>query len=447
MAKNPREIAMNILVDINENKAYSNIILNKYLERDIDPRDENFIREIVYGVLENKLYIDYIISKASKVKIKKIHYNILEILRIGIYQIMFMDKVPESAAVNESVKLAKKYGHRGTIGYVNGVLRGIIRNKEELKNIDVQDKIDYISIKYSHPRFMVERWSKEYGVEFTEELCKSNNKTPLLNIRVNTLKIEKEELKDRLSKIGFKVKYGEYAKDSLIVENPQGIIETREFKNGLFTVQDESSMLVSQVMNPREGSVVLDVCAAPGGKSTHMGQIMKNQGRIISRDVFKHKIGLIKDNANRLGIDIIKTEVFDALNRDESLANKVDYCLLDAPCSGLGLIRRKPEIKWNRYEKDIEELSKLQYRIINNVKEYLKIGGILVYSTCTIEKEENILLIQRFLRENPNFKLVNMEDRFNNKRDLDTLKDGYIQLFPNIHGTDGFFIAKMIKES
>ncbi len=174
---------------------------------------------------------------------------------------------------------------------------------------------------------------------------------------------------------------------------------------------------------------------------------MKNQGRIISRDVFKHKIGLIKDNANRLGIDIIKTEVFDALNRDESLANKVDYCLLDAPCSGLGLIRRKPEIKWNRYEKDIEELSKLQYRIINNVKEYLKIGGILVYSTCTIEKEENILLIQRFLRENPNFKLVNMEDRFNNKRDLDTLKDGYIQLFPNIHGTDGFFIAKMIKES
>lgn len=446
MAINPREIAMKILIDINEKDAYSNIVINRHLDKDIDSRDESFIREVVYGVLENKLYIDYIISKASKIKLKKIHYNILEILRIGIYQIVFMDRIPDSAAVNESVKLAKKYGHRGTIGYVNGMLRSIIRDKDGFLNIDVKDKIDYISIKYSHPKFMVERWAKEYGIGFTEDLCKKNNEVPSLNIRVNTLKISREDLRERLSQKGIKTKYGRYAYDCLIVENPQGIVDTHEFKEGLFTIQDESSMLVSQVMNPRDGSLVLDVCAAPGGKSTHMGQIMENKGMIISRDIFQHKIQLIEDNARRLGVDIIKAEIFDALNRDIDLIDKLDYCLLDAPCSGLGLIRRKPEIKWNRVEEDIKSLSDLQYRIIDNIKDYVKIGGILVYSTCTVEKEENILLIDRFIEENPGFKLIGIEDRFQNRDGLDTLEHGYIQLFPNIHDTDGFFIAKMRKE-
>lgn len=446
MAINPREIAMKILIDINEKDAYSNIVINRHLDKDIDSRDESFIREVVYGVLENKLYIDYIISKASKIKLKKIHYNILEILRIGIYQIVFMDRIPDSAAVNESVKLAKKYGHRGTIGYVNGMLRSIIRDKDRFLNIDVKDKIDYISIKYSHPKFMVERWAKEYGIGFTEDLCKKNNEVPSLNIRVNTLKISREDLRERLSQKGIKTKYGRYAYDCLIVENPQGIVDTHEFKEGLFTIQDESSMLVSQVMNPRDGSLVLDVCAAPGGKSTHMGQIMENKGMIISRDIFQHKIQLIEDNARRLGVDIIKAEIFDALNRDIDLIDKLDYCLLDAPCSGLGLIRRKPEIKWNRVEEDIKSLSDLQYRIIDNIKDYVKIGGILVYSTCTVEKEENILLIDRFIEENPGFKLIGIEDRFQNRDGLDTLEHGYIQLFPNIHDTDGFFIAKMRKE-
>ncbi|MEW8972767.1 MAG: 16S rRNA (cytosine(967)-C(5))-methyltransferase RsmB [Tissierellaceae bacterium] len=446
MAINPREIAMKILIDINEKDAYSNIVINRHLDKDIDSRDESFIREVVYGVLENKLYIDYIISKASKIKLKKIHYNILEILRIGIYQIVFMDRIPDSAAVNESVKLAKKYGHRGTIGYVNGMLRSIIRDKDGFLNIDVKDKINYISIKYSHPKFMVERWAKEYGIGFTEDLCKKNNEVPSLNIRVNTLKISREDLRERLSQKGIKTKYGRYAYDCLIVENPQGIVDTHEFKEGLFTIQDESSMLVSQVMNPRDGSLVLDVCAAPGGKSTHMGQIMENKGMIISRDIFQHKIQLIEDNARRLGVDIIKAEIFDALNRDIDLIDKLDYCLLDAPCSGLGLIRRKPEIKWNRVEEDIKSLSDLQYRIIDNIKDYVKIGGILVYSTCTVEKEENILLIDRFIEENPGFKLIGIEDRFQNRDGLDTLEHGYIQLFPNIHDTDGFFIAKMRKE-
>ncbi len=446
MTNNPRELALQILKDINENNAFSNIQLNKGLNEDIDPRDANLVREIVYGIIENRLYIDYIISKASKIRLKKIHPNILEILRIGIYQILFMDRIPNSAAVNESVKLAKKYGHKGTIGYVNGILRAITRDPEKFTQIDKSDKTNYLSIKYSHPKWMIKRWILEYGEEFTEKLCKANNERPHLNIRVNTLRISRDELVARLEKQGIKTRQGLYANDCLVVDQANSITNLQEFKDGLFTIQDESSMLVSQIMDPGEGTYVLDVCSAPGGKSTHMAQIMGNKGMIISRDIFDHKLELIKENYERLGIDIIQVENHDALKRDDSLIGKMDYLLLDAPCSGLGLIRRKPEIKWNRLEEDIYALSNLQYDIIVNIKDYLKIGGILVYSTCTIEKEENIELIKRFLKENKEFKLVSIEDKLNNMDNIDTLQEGYIQLFPHLHSTDGFFIAKMVKE-
>lgn len=446
MVINARETAMKILIDINKNKAYSNLSLNKYLKDIREKKDENLIREIIYGVLENQIYIDHILSKVSKIKIKKIHPNILEILRIGIYQMIFMDKIPDSAAVNESVKLAKKYGHRGTIGFTNGILRSIAREKDKYTSIDGDDKGQYISIKYSHPEYLVKKWIEEFGIDFTEKLCKANNSRPLLNIRVNTLKIDKDKLIKSLNKKAIETSEGKYAEDALIVKNPYLITETDEFKKGLFTIQDESSMLVAQIMNPKEGSKVLDVCSAPGGKATHIAQWMNNRGSILSRDIYPHKIKLIEENISRLGIDIIKTEVYDALEKDESLLCKFDYCLLDAPCSGLGLIRRKPEIKMNRKEEDIKDLANLQYEIIQNIKDYVKVGGFLIYSTCTIGNEENIGLIKRFLKENSDFKLVNIEDRIKNKDEFIHLKDGYINLFPHIHGTDGFFIAKMIKE-
>lgn len=443
---NTREISMNILIDINRNKAYSNLSLNKYLDKDMEKRDTNLIREIVFGVLENMIYIDYILSKASKIKIKKIHENILEILRIGIYQIVFMDRVPDSAAVNESVKLAKKYGHKGTIGFTNGVLRSISRDKEKFAAIDVKDKSEYISIKYSHPQELVKRWVNEFGIEFTEKLCRENLNKALLNIRVNTLKVSKEDLIESLKEKGIKTIEGKYAHDALIVENPHGITETEEFKEGFFTIQDESSMLVAQIMDPKEGSKVIDVCSAPGGKSTHIAQNMNNTGYILSRDIYPHKIKLIEENINRLGIKNIQTEVYDALKRDVSMIEKFDYGLIDAPCSGFGLIRRKPEIKLIRKEEDIASLSELQSNMLETVKDYVKVGGHLIYSTCTIEKKENIDVINNFLNKNQNFKLVNIEDKIENEENLLNLKDGYINLFPHIHGTDGFFIAKMIKE-
>ncbi|WMM26753.1 16S rRNA (cytosine(967)-C(5))-methyltransferase RsmB [Tissierella sp. MB52-C2] len=447
MGLSAREMSLNILYDILINDAFSNISIKKHLEEEnLIHMEENLVREIVYGVLENNIYIEYIISKASKIKLKKIHPKILIILKIGVYQLVFMDKIPQSAAVNESVNLAKKHGHKGTIGFVNGILRNISRNKEAFTKIDKTNKADYISIKYSHPKWLVERWIKEFGEDFTEKLCKKNNESPELNIRINTLKTNKETLKESLNNYGFKVKDSIYAKDSLIVENPTRITEVSEFKLGHFFIQDESSTLVGQVMDPSPGSTIIDVCSAPGGKATHLGQIMNNEGKILSMDIYEHKLKLVEENANRLGINIIQTFIFDGTKRQESLINMADYILIDAPCSGLGLIRRKPEIKRNRKEEDIKELVDIQYKILNNAKEYLKVGGFLVYSTCTIEKDENINMISRFIEENKNFSLVNIENKFHNKENIETLKDGYIQLFPHIHNTDGFYIAKLVKE-
>lgn len=446
MTENSREIALNILLVIENNKAYSNITMNKSLVKGMDYRDENLVREIVYGVLENRIYIDYIIRKSSKIRFNKIHNRILEILRIGIYQLVFMDRIPESAAVNESVNLAKKHGHKGTVGFVNGLLREVSRNREKYLEIKTQDKIEEISIRYSHPEFLVKRWVAEYGLEFTEDLCRANNERAKINIRVNTLKTNQADLKIMLRERGLDIEDGLYSEDCLVVKESFRITELDEYKRGLFTIQDESSMLVSKIMDPKENMRVIDLCSAPGGKSTHIAEKMNNKGYILSRDFHKHKLRLISDNADRLGIKIIETQYYNALNKDSELINQFDYCLLDAPCTGYGIIRRKPEIKINRSEDDIKSLSQIQYRMIDIAKDYLKVGGVLVYSTCTIIREENTMIIDKFLRENRNFKLANLENDFAKKEGLESLSQGYIQLFPNIHGTDGFFIAKLIKE-
>ena len=440
-----REVALNILIDINVNGAFSNYSINRHLRRKENIKDENLIREIVYGVIENLLYIDYIISKVSKIKIRKIHSTILEILRMGVYQIAFMDKIPDRAAVNEAVNLSKKRGHKGVSGYVNGVLRNVSRNKEELMKIDQKNRIDCLSIKYSHPKWMIETWVDEYGYEFTERLCKENNCKPRLNLRVNTLKTTREKLMEKLSSYGYIVHKTLYAKDGITVDNPTRITEIDEFGSGFFIIQDESSMLASQIANPKENSLILDLCSAPGGKATHLGQLMNNKGQIISRDIYDHKLKLVKENANRLGINIIKTEKFDATKLDENLIGKVDYCVVDAPCSGLGIIRRRPEIKWNREMKDIEELNKIQEKILDNAKKYVKPGGIIIYSTCTIGNPENLDRIHKFLGKNREFQLIGFEDLICSKENMESSKEGYIELFPHIHRTDGFFIAKVQK--
>ncbi|MGF7057282.1 16S rRNA (cytosine(967)-C(5))-methyltransferase RsmB [Brassicibacter mesophilus] len=445
MQKNSREIALKVLNEINEHGAYSNISLNRNIGYEISSLDDSLIRELVYGVLENKLFIDWIILKFSKIKFKKISPYIRDIIRLGIYQIMFMDRIPDSAAVNESVKLAKKYGHKGSLGYVNGLLRNVTRNKDTIELPDKENNPnEYLSIKYSHPKWMIDEWVNEYGFDFTEALCIANNKKPSLNIRVNTLKNSIEELMKSLREKGFIVHRTVFANDGLVIDNPARITDTEEFKNGYFQIQDESSMLVAQIMDPKEGSFVIDVCSAPGGKTTHIAQMMKNKGKIIARDVYDHKLNLIKENCERLDINIIETQLYNALRVDNKLIEKADYCLVDAPCSGLGLLRRKPDIRWNKDLDNLNEITELQYKILENSSKYVRKEGILVYSTCTINRDENINLVRKFINNNPEFKLINFKGLVN---DLDEIVDnvGYIELFPNTHGTDGFFIAKMIK--
>ena len=446
MKKNSRELALKILNEVTEDDAYSNLSINKNIDKSVTDLDASFIREVVYGVLENKIYIDYVIRSFSKVRLKRIEPVIMNILRIGIYQMLFMDRIPDSAAVNESVKLAKTYASKGSHAFTNGMLRNISRNKDKIELPDKsKDGIKYLSVKYSHPEWMIERWKKQYNFPFAEELVKANNKRPKLNIRTNTLKISRDELIERLEDQNLICKKTPYAKDGIIVENPINIINTDEFKEGLFQIQDESSMLVSQIMDPKEGSLVIDVCSAPGGKTTHIAQMMNNKGRVIARDIYDHKLKLINENSKRLGLDIIEIEEYDATKLDENLLEKADYTLVDAPCSGLGLIRRKPDIKWNKRESDIDNIKELQYEILETSSKYVKKGGVLVYSTCTIDKEENINLIKQFLSENDDFELLDFKDLVDNSKDL-IKNTGYIELFPNINDTDGFFISKMVKK-
>mgnify|MGYP000082222329 CR=1 FL=1 len=440
-----RDTALSILNEINENGAYSNIAFNRHVEKhDFSNAEKAFITDLVYGTVKWKLTIDWIIGQYSNIKLKKISPWIMNILRLGVYQILFLEKVPDSAACNESVKLSKRYGHQGSSRFVNGLLRNVIRDKNNIKYPE-DNLVEYLSLRYSHPEWMVKRWVDHFGPQFTEELLESNNSVPEFCIRVNTLKTTREELKKLLEQEDIQAEDGQFADEALIIKNPASITKLDLYKKGYFQIQDESSMLVSKVLGPKPGQLVVDVCSAPGGKSMHIAQLMQNKGKVISRDIHEHKIKLINEGAKRLGVDIIEASVFDARMTDVNLIAKADCVLVDAPCSGFGIIRRKPDIKWSRKPDDKNEIAKLQYDILNNAAHYVKPGGKLVYSTCTIEKDENNDIVERFLKNNKDFYLGNIKEDIPSKISDSVEEEGFIQLYPNVHGTDGFFISKMIK--
>ncbi len=445
MNNNLREVVLKILYETESKSAYSNIALNKHLKSYYGKNaDKALITEIVYGIIKYKITIDYIIRQYSRIKKERISIWILNILRMGIYQLIYLDRIPESAAVNESVKLAKRYGHKGSVAYVNGILRAISRNKDNIKFPDKQkDEVGYLTIKYSHPQWLVKRLLKQYGFTFTEELCIANNEIPQLNIRVNTLKTSTKELTKHLQQIGIKVKQGDYCQEALIIDSSGSIEELEAFKNGYFQVQDQGSMIVSKILDPKEGESILDVCCAPGGKLSHIAQIMKDTGKLIGWDIYEHKIDLTLKTLERLAINNTQVKLQDARKINKDLKEKFDKVIVDAPCSGLGIIRRKPDIKWNKSNETIEEITKIQKTILDTASKYVKPGGSLVYSTCTILDEENIQIIKNFIKDNPAYTLENVEGYLDEKIKKSTAKDGYIQLFPHIDGTDGFFICKL----
>lgn len=436
---NARKLAFKTLYDIERNNNYSNISINKNFKNvDISDQEKGLATELIYGIIENKIYLNYIIDKLSKIKSKKMSIYVKITLWLGIYQILFLDSIKDHAAVNESVTLIKKYDKKSS-GFVNAILRNVLRNKENIINIEKEDIVEYLSIKYSYNKWIIEKWINDFGKEFTEDLLEANSDRPSIYIRVNTLKITRDELIEKLKKQGISCRKVNGIDEAIMVQNLKNIESNNLFKEGYFTIQDISSMLVGKVANPKENSVALDICSAPGGKTTHMATLMNNTGKVIARDIFEHKLKLINNSVNRLGLKNVKVENFDALKIDNESLDKFDYVISDVPCSGMGIIKRKPEIKYKN-EDELKDLPKIQKQILENASKYVKIGGTLIYSTCTIHDEENIEVVKSFLNQNNNFELV-IIDSIN--IDLENQDKGYIKIYPNIHGMDGFFIAKL----
>ncbi len=441
-----REGALKVLYKIDVNEAYSNLALGEEINNaGYSGQDRGFMTELVYGVLENIILLDYIIGQFSSVKLKKLQPWTLNILRLGVYQIRFLDRVPDSAAVNESVKLAKKYCGRAS-GFVNAVLRNIIRNQENIK-LPSREKelLKYLTVKYSHPGWMVESFLSFHSTDFVEALLKANNEKPQLSFRVNTLKTTVEKCIEELEAQGYEVEKSPYIQEAISIRGINNLNSLELLNRGHLYIQDFSSMLIARLMAPEAGELVVDVCSAPGGKTTHMAQLMDNKGTIIARDIHQHKLRLIKGNAERLGITIIETEKFDALTEDRELYERADRVLVDAPCSGLGIIRRKPEIKYRKQPEDIAAITELQLKILKNAASYVKPGGYLLYSTCTIDPRENGGVVEAFLAQNSSFQLVDIPKEYSQY--IPGEHEGKtLQLYPHIHNTDGFFAAKLFKK-
>ena len=419
-----RKIAYLTLIDVETKKSYSNLALNHHIKIG-KPSNPAFVRELVYGVLENKMTLDYYIDLLVRDGVGSLRNPELTVLRMGLYQLGFMDSVPEYAAVNESVVLAKTYC-RSKSGMINGVLREYLNKKMQLRLPDRnEDEVRYLSLKYSYEPWIIELWLEDYSVDEVEKLLAAGNETPPTTIRLNWLRVMKQDLIKNLEERGFQVEEGKVAQNALNVKGSR-LLESEMYNLGMFTPQDESSMLVAQKLNPKHGDLVMDVCAAPGGKTTAIAERMNNTGRIIASDVYPRKLDLIEKEALRLGITNIETRSWDATRIDSTMIEKADGVLVDAPCSGLGVIRRKPEIKYKKLNSDMETLPLKQAAILSASSAYVKAGGTLVYSTCTINKKENEDVVDSFLKKNRDFKKVEQ-----------------VQLLPSVDGTDGFFICVM----
>ncbi len=441
--KNAREAAFEVLYRVESDSAYSNLILDKVQkENNLSTRDASFCTALVYGVLERKLTLDYIIRQYSSVRLKKIEPKALIILRMGVYQLLYMDSVHSGAAVNESVNLAKKLKLHKASGFINGLLRSFVRAELSYKLPDEKDTAKHLSVKYSCPEEVVSLWLSSYGKDFTQELLSSFMGRPELTVRVNTLKTNREALRDELLSLGIKAEECVYSENALKVSSTGSVEALVPFREGRMYVQDISSIICTDLVNPNEGDMVADVCAAPGSKSFSLALLMNNKGSISSFDLYPHKVELIKKSAQRLGITIINASVRDA-EEDKTLKDEFDVVLCDAPCSGLGVIGRKPEIRYNNLE-GINALPEIQYGILSNTANIVKKGGRLYYSTCTLNPEENGRIADRFLKEHPEFKPVELKLPDGISRGVDE-PSNQLTLFPNINKTDGFFISAFIK--
>lgn len=415
-----REAALLTLNEIFYNGAYSNLAVKEMLGkcRGMDKNEKAFYTGLVYGIVSRHFTLEYVIAKYSSVKLKKLARYVKILLEIGIYQLLFLDKVPESAAVNESVKLAKKYCKKGSDRFVNAILRAFCKDGCKI------DFSDDLSVKYSFSKEMTEMFCQQFGVEFCEQLMGALNEAPDFLIRPNALKTDTEKLSQKLKENGIDNVVTEYG---MIKADGFDVASDSLYRDGCFSVQDRGAYTASLVLDPKEDETVIDMCAAPGGKTTHIAELMNDNGKVLAFDIHEHKITLIENAVKRLGIKSVEAKVADATVLQNDLVCVADRVLCDVPCSGWGIIRRKPDIKFSHTA--LDELYDIQQKIIRNGAEYVRKGGCLVYSTCTLNKHENEEIIADFLRDNKEFEKT-YEKTF----------------YPHIDGCDGFFICRLNKK-
>ncbi len=440
---NPREVATDALLEILEEGAYNNMVLRKVLRQNgaMQQKDKALVTEMVNGTLRNLYYVDYVINQFSKTKTEKMKPLILAVMRLSVYQMIFMN-IPDSAACNEGVKLVESRGLGQLKGFVNGVLRTVGREKDNISLPDV-DTAEYLHVFYSHPLWLVKMWIAYYGFAETKAICAANNIAPDVSISVNTLKISTADLTKRLKMAGVQVKAGMYANDALHLKGSADLGRMEEFARGYFHVQDESSQLAVAILDPQEGESILDLCAAPGGKSFTIAKTMKNIGKVVSGDIYEHKIELMADGAKRLGYTCVAPALQDATQWKDDYVEAFDRVLVDAPCSGFGLIGKKPDIRLKKSGVEIDDLVPVQREILENAGRYVKVGGVLVYSTCTLSRKENEKNVEWFLANNEDYVAEDISEYLPEEWNMESAKQGYVALLPHISGTDGFFVSKL----
>ena len=421
---NTRELALDMLLAIDRDGQYSHLVLRDVLDKYqyLSKQERAFLTRLTEGTVERMLTLDYVIDQFSKTKVKKMKPLIRELMRLSVYQIMYMDGVPDAAVCNEAVKLARKRGFSGLSGFVNGVLRSVARG---WKYVAFQNE----SVRYSVPEWIIDGWNADYGRDVTEKMLEAFMQPAKITVRTNTQKCTPEELKDRLSQEGVTVEAIEGISYAFALSGFDYLAGLGSFQDGWFYVQDISSMTVAHAADPKKGDYIIDVCAAPGGKSSHLAELLDGSGMVEARDLTEYKVGLIEENILRHDLHNMKAVQQDATLFDEASVEKADILICDLPCSGLGVIGRKSDIRYKMTAEKAHDLAVLQQEMLDTVWKYVKRGGKLIYSTCTIHKEENEDNVAAFLQKHPQFTLV--EQR---------------QIFP-MEGSDGFFVAKMIRST
>ncbi|MFB5660614.1 16S rRNA (cytosine(967)-C(5))-methyltransferase RsmB [Alteribacillus sp. HJP-4] len=445
--KNVRSEALRIMERIEKEGAYSHLLINYVLnEGRIAPKDQSLLTELVYGTIKRKNTLDFYLQPFVKKGLHSLDHWVLQLLRLSMYQLKYLDRVPERAVIHEAVNIAKARGHQGISGFVNGVLRSVQRCGTEEPEESLSGMKKH-AVLLSHPEWLLQEWVEDYGEKKALDMAAANLLPPQMSVRINPLKTTVDLALNKLESEGCIAEQGSLSMDALRITEGKAA-GSPSYKEGLFTIQDESSMLVGRVLDPRSGMSTVDTCAAPGGKTTHLAERMQDRGKIHAFDLHEKKIGLIKEQADRLGLTTITAQAVDARKLTETLLpESADRILVDAPCSGYGVIRRKPELKWQKKREDAERLPAIQSAILQEASRLLKPGGRLVYSTCTVRKAENEQVISAFLHNNPDFTLeANLADRL-----PPALKDylrpdgGYVTILPQYFHTDGFFIASLQK--